>query len=233
MNARQILDFLRDLVQNNNRDWFAEHKALYNTCKQDFEQFTQEWIDQMTGIEPELKGLEPKDCMWRIYRDTRFSTDKTPYKNHFGAFLAPKGGKKSPYAGYYVHLQPNGECMFAAGMWCPEPDLLKAIRTSILDNYDELEEIMSDSAFRRYFSDFDTYAMLKKVPVGFPQDFIHADWLKRKTFTVSCSLSEKDVTAPDFVNRLTDLCKASKPLNDFLNYTFEEAGIAPRLLVFR
>lgn len=232
MDTRRILTFLDDLTRNNNREWFHEHKAEYDFCRKDFEQFTQEWIDRMTQVEPEIRGLQPKDCIWRIYRDTRFSQDKTPYKDHFGSFIAPKGGKKSPLAGYYVHLQP-GHCMFAAGIWCPEPDLLKAIRQSLYDNADEMEELMAAPQFRKYFSDFDTDWMLKKVPAGFPQDFPHADWLKRKTFTVSCALDSKTITSPNFLDKVMEICQAAKPVNDFLNYTFEEAGITPRLLVFR
>ena len=232
MNAKAILEFLNALAVNNNREWFGEHKAEYTACKNDFEQFVQEWIDRMTALDPQLHGLQPKDCMWRIYRDTRFSTDKTPYKDHFGAFVAPKGGKKSPYAGYYVHLQP-GECMFAAGMWCPEPELLKAIRQSILDNCDELEEIMERPQMRKYFSDFDTYSTLKKLPAGFPSDFPHPQWLKLKTFTVSCGLTDKEITSPALADKVMEMCEAAKPLCDFLDYTFEEAGIAPKLLVFR
>ena len=172
----------------------------------------------MLEIEPAIAGLTPKDCIWRIYRDTRFSLDKTPYKDHFGSFIAEKGGKKSEYGGWYLHLQP-GECMFAAGMWCPEPELLREVRMSILDNYDELEEIMSAKAFQKYFQDFDTYAMLKKVPAGFPQDFPHPDWLKRKTFTISCGLTDEEVAKPDFMDKLMEICQAAKPINEFLNET--------------
>ncbi len=224
MDTQRILKYLSALVRNNNREWFHQHKDEYNACKQDFENFTEEWIERMAELDPQLAILKPQDCIWRIYRDTRFSLDKTPYKDHFGSFIAAHGGKKSQWGGWYLHLQP-GECMFAAGMWCPEPDLLRAIRMSILDNYDEVEEIFENAEFRKYFDDFDTYAMLKKVPAGFPQEFIHADWLKRKTFTISCMLTDEEVCAPDFLDRFMEICKAAKPLNDFLNYTFEEGMV--------
>lgn len=221
MDTRRILNFLTALVQNNNREWFAEHKDEYLHCKEDFERFTDEWIMRMQEIDPTLRGLSHKDCIWRIYRDTRFSPDKTPYKNHFGAFLAQKGGKKSEYGGYYVHLQPD-HCLFAAGMWCPEPELLKAVRTSLLDNYDEMEELMDSPLFKKYFTDFDTDYMLKKVPQGFPADAPHADWLKRKTFTLSRELTTDEVCSADFMDLVIDMCKAVKPINDFLNYDLSE-----------
>lgn len=221
MNAHRSLSFLRQLISNNNREWFQANKELYLACKADFEQFTTDYINAMLSVEPQLAGLKPADCMWRIYRDTRFSLDKTPYKNHFGTFLAQKGGKKSQYGGYYFHLQPDA-CMFAAGMWCPEKDLMLSLRQSVYDNYDELEDLMQAPSFRRYFTDFDSYYSLKTVPHGYPRDFEHADWLKLKTFTITCPLSEEDVCRPDFLDLLVDISKAAKPLNDFLNYTLEE-----------
>ena len=107
MNVANIIDFFNQLIANNNRVWFAQNKEWYKQCHDDFEHFTDEWIQQMIAIDPSLNGLTAKDCMWRIYRDTRFSADKTPYKNHFGSFIAAHGGKKSQRAGYYFHLQPD------------------------------------------------------------------------------------------------------------------------------
>lgn len=221
MNVANIIDFFNQLIANNNRVWFAQNKEWYKQCHDDFEHFTDEWIQQMIAIDPSLNGLTAKDCMWRIYRDTRFSADKTPYKNHFGSFIAAHGGKKSQRAGYYFHLQPD-YFMFAAGIWCPDPNLLKALRWAVYDNMDELEQIMSAPSFKHYFTDFDTDYMLKKVPTGFPVGSAHDDWLKRKTFTISCMLTEKQVCSPNLMNTLMEICKAAQPLNDFLNYTFEE-----------
>ncbi len=221
MNTKLILNFLAELSRENNREWFNANKELYLECRRDFENFTAEFIDAMQRIDPALHGLAPKDCIWRIYRDVRFSPDKRPYKEWFGAFLAPHGGKKSPYGGYYFHLQP-GHCLFSGGIWCPEPKLLKALRQSIFDNADELEDLMSAPAFKKYFVDFDTDNMLQRVPQGFPASWQHADWLRRKAFTCSHLFTDKEVNAPDFLNRLVDVAKAFKPVNDFLNYTFEE-----------
>lgn len=221
MDAKKILSFLKELTENNNREWFQENKSTYLECKKDFERFVEQWIERMAVLDPQLALLTPADCNWRIYRDTRFSLDKTPYKDHFGSFVAAHGGKKSQWAGWYMHLQP-GQCMFAAGMWCPEPELLRAVRTSLYDNYEEVEQIMSDKHFKQYFTDFDTDYTLKKVPAGFPADFKHADWLKLKMFSVSCRLTDKEVCATDFLDHFMDICIAAKPMNDFLNYTFEE-----------
>ena len=223
---KEILDFLAELSCNNNREWFSDHKDMYVRCQQKFEQFTTEWLKCMGEMDPDLQGLTSRDCIWRIYRDVRFSHDKRPYKEWFGAFVAVKGGKKSDRGGYYVHLQP-GKCMFAGGMWCPNKDLLLALRREILANYDEVEEIFANPLVNRYFKDFDTDQMLKKVPQGFPADFEHADWFKRKAFTFSTPLTDEQVCREDFLDLVCELSQAGKPINNFLNYTFEEYGEFP------
>ena len=230
---KDILRFLTDLGLNNNREWFEQHRPQYEQCRRQFEQFASDYLAGLAHMDPQLAALQPKDCIWRIYRDVRFSRDKRPYKEWFGVFPAapapgkPKtGGKKSNRGGYYIHIQP-GRCMFAGGMWNPSPELLKVLRQEILANYDEVEHIMATPDWQRYFGDFDTEWMLKKVPLGFPADFVHADWLKRKAFTFSCSLTDEQVCSPDFLELALSIAKAAQPMNDFLNYTFEEYGEFP------
>lgn len=223
---KEILNFLAELSCNNNREWFSEHKDWYVRCQKHFEQFIARWLERLAEIDPELAELQPKDCIWRIYRDVRFSHDKRPFKEWFGAFAAARGGRKSDRGGYYIHLQP-GKCMFAGGIWCPNKDLLFALRKEVLANYDEVEDIFANPLTNKYFRDFDTEPMLKKVPQGFPADFAHADWLKRKAFTFSTPLTDEQVYAPDFLDLVTNISRAAKPINDFLNYTFEEYGEFP------
>lgn len=224
---RQILNFLSELSQHNDREWFGENKPRYQAGYQRFVDFTGAWLEQLAVLEPAIEGLSAKDCVWRIYRDVRFSGDKRPYKEWMGSFVAPHGGKKSIWGGYYVHLQP-GQCMFAAGIWDPSPELLKALRREIEANYEEVEEIMARPDYKRYFSDFDTDYMLRRVPAGFDPEFVHADWLKRKSFTISCHLTDEQVCSPNFPELVMNLCRAAKPMNDFLNYTFEEYGEFPK-----
>ena len=159
---KDILDFLTELSVNNNREWFAEHKEWYQQCYAKFVDFSEQYICRLSQIDPTLKGLQPKDCIWRIYRDVRFSHDKRPYKEWFGVFPAtgvpgrPKTwGKKSMRGGYYVHLQP-GNCLFAGGIWDPGKELLMALRREIEANYEEVEDIMAAPSWQKYFGqDFD------------------------------------------------------------------------------
>lgn len=220
---RDTLTFLSELACNNNREWFADNKKRYDACRKRFEVFTIEYIRRLTEIDDTLEGLQPKDCIWRIYRDVRFSADKRPYKEWFGVFPAAKGGKKSIRGGYYFHLQPN-HCLFSCGIWCPPADLLKALRREVASNYEEIEGIMASASWKRYFGDFDTDDMLKKVPAGFDPDFVHADWLKRKSYTCTTPLSDEDVCSPRLMDMLIARAQAAKPMLDFLNYTFEEYG---------
>ena len=219
-----ILNYLAELSRHNDREWFMAHKEQYKAAHEAFVDFSTQYIARLAEeVDTALAGLQPKDCIWRIYRDVRFSADKRPYKEWFGVFPAVKGGKKSLRGGYYVHFQP-GCCMFAGGIWNPPADLLKALRVEIEANYEEVEEIMAQPGWQKYFGDFDTDWMLKKVPAGFDPDFVHADWLKRKMYTFSTPLTDKQMCAPDLLDRVVDIAKAAKPMNDFLNYTFEEYG---------
>ena len=233
---QHILAFLSELAANNNREWFAANRSLYQSARERFTAFSADLIHRLsTEVDPSLAGLTPADCIWRIFRDVRFSHDKRPYKDWFGVFPAAAHrsnprlkGKKSLYGGYYVHLQP-GHCLFAGGIWCPPPDLLRALRNEIRANYDEVEAIMASPQWQRYFGDFDTDDMLKRVPAGYDADFVHADWLKRKSFTFSTPLTDAEVCAPDFLDHVVALARIAKPMNDFLNYTFEEYGpFSPR-----
>jgi len=232
---KDVLRFLEALSGNNNREWFTENKEWYRACYARFVEFSAEYIRRLSALDPAMAELQPKDCIWRIYRDVRFSHDKRPYKEWFGVFPAvgvpgqPKTwGKKSMRGGYYVHIQP-GECMFAGGIWDPGKELLDALRKEIEANYEEVEDIMGSPQWKKYFGDdFDTmWGGLKKVPAGFDPNFVHADWLKHRAYTFSTPLTDDEMCAPDLMDHLLDIAAAAKPMNDFLNYTFEEYGEFP------
>jgi TIGR02453 family protein len=223
MNIEKILHFLKELKINNNRDWFAENKAWYDELKSDFEKISKELILEIAKFDEDIKHVEVKDCVFRIYRDTRFSNDKTPYKTHFGVFIASAGGRKSQRGGYYLHLDPDG-CFVGMGVWCPEPNLLKALRQSVYDNIDELNEIRNTPEFSQYFTTFFEEDKLKTVPRGFPKDFPDAELLKLKHYLVEYKLNESHLKATDFVGTIAQIMKCAYPLNRFLNYTVDEVS---------
>lgn len=149
MNA-EIIQFLTELRQNNNREWFQANKDRYDALRKGFIDEVQQLIDRIALFDPEIAGLEAKDCLFRIYRDIRFSPDKTPYKIHFAAYMASCGGRGSERAGYYIHLEPGG-CLLSGGVWCPPPALLKALRKDIYENIEDFVAIMEKPAFKKTY----------------------------------------------------------------------------------
>ena len=216
---RELLDFLVELGAHNNRDWFHEHKARYDVLRAGFVDDVQRLISLLAVADEELKGLQSQDCIYRIYRDIRFSPDKTPYKRFFSAYMA-RGGKKSPRAGYYLHVEPRN-VLLCGGIWSPEPRLLKALRQAIYDNLDEWNSIVEAPAFKETYPVFDG-EVLKTVPRPFPKEGAHARWMMRKDYTVVCHLPDEFLLQQEWVEAVAQKLLLLKPLNDFLNYTVDE-----------
>ena len=216
---KEILAYLSQLRDNNNREWFQAHKAEYDRLRPLFVEKVQALIQQIARFDDDIAGLDAQSCMYRIYRDIRFSPDKTPYKPYMSAYIA-KGGRKSLRAGYYFHFEP-GNCMLSGGIWCPEPKLLKALRQAVYDNYDELKEIVENRSFKALYRDW-VGETLKIVPRPFPRDCEHAEWLKRKDYVVLNVKPDSFFDSPDWIEKTAHDFKIMKPLNDFLNYTVDE-----------
>jgi uncharacterized protein (TIGR02453 family) len=221
MQIQSILDFLTELKENNNREWFSENKSRYEILKSEFEVFSKDLIAAISVFDEEIKHVEAKDCIFRIYRDTRFSHDKTPYKTHFGVYIASGGGRKSQRGGYYIHLDPS-ESFVGCGVWCPQPDVLKALRQSVCDNIDELNAIRQEPEFSKYFNEFFQEDKLKTVPKGFPKDFVEPELLKLKHYLVSSVLTDQIIKSENCVSEIANILQCAYPFNKFLNYTVDE-----------
>ncbi len=221
MQVSEIIRFLSALNENNNREWFAENKSWFEVVKKQFDGLSKELILKIAEFDEEIKNVEAADCVFRIYRDIRFSHDKTPYKTHFGVFIASAGGRKSQRGGYYLHLDPAG-CFVGAGVWCPQPNLLKALRKSVYDNIDELNEIRHEVEFAKLFTNFFEEDKLKSVPAGFPKDFPDAELLKLKHYLVEYKFDEKLLDSENFIAEIAQIFKTAAPFNKFLNYTVDE-----------
>jgi len=212
------LQFLRKLEKNNNREWFNENKTLYQEAQQDVISFVEKLIEEMADFDEEMGKLEAKKSVFRIYRDTRFSKDKTPYKTNFGAGLGM--GKGNKISGYYLHIEP-GKSFLAGGVYKPEPSVLKTIRQEISAFGDEFLEILERDEFRNYFRGLSVEDKLKKVPQGFEKDDKMAEYLKLKHFIVTHPVSDEQLLSENAVKEFTKIFKAMKPLNDFLQTPFE------------
>ena len=209
-----IIPFLKELESNNNREWFKANKGWYDKAKLEMESLINTLIPGIAKFDPSVRFVTAKETMFRIFRDVRFSKDKSPYKTNFGAWIT-RSGRKSCGPGYYVHLQP-GESFLAAGVHMPDPDSLKKIRLEILYNIDEFKKILSDKRLAKFINGLDEMDKLKRPPKDFPAEFPDIDILKNKHFTVSAYISDKQVQDPAFVNNALKVFQATKSFNGFL-----------------
>lgn len=211
---KPVLDFLSELKEHNNKAWFEENRAAYEIAKTRFESF----VDQLIvgyGETEDLGGLTAKDCVMRIYRDTRFSKDKSPYKTSMGATIAP-GGKKSTRLGYHLHLQPQDETLIAGGLYMPTPDQLARFRTAIDQDAASFKAIVENKEFKKYFGRPEG-EKVKTVPQGYGRDHPEIELLRFKQVVVVHHVSDETVLSPGFNTHVIKTFTAMKPFLDYLN----------------
>ncbi len=213
-----ILSFLTELKANNDREWFQAHKGSFEKAKKEFEALVNRIIPEIYKFDPSIGTITAKDCVFRIYRDIRFSPDKTPYKTHFGAYIS-KGGRKSEHAGYYLHIDAD-QSFAAGGMHMPRSEKLKKIRQEIMYNVDEFKSIIENPDFKSTFDGF-MDEKLKRPPKDFPTDFQDIDLLKYKGYTVLHDLDEGTLLSDEAEQKIAMVFKTLKPLNDFLNRSLD------------
>jgi uncharacterized protein (TIGR02453 family) len=213
------INFLKELKENNSKDWFELHRKTYEAAKQDYLQFVTAVLGKLKEIDPTLEDLEPKKCVFRINRDVRFSKNKDPYKTNMGSFYS-KGGKAVECAGYYFHLEP-GACFIGGGYWMPQGPVLKNIRSEIDYNLDEFNGIMQEKSMKKYFGALSQEARLSRPPQGYEADNPAIEYLKLKSFVVTAPLPDVALADSNLVNLVVDHFKAMKPLVHFLNRSLD------------
>ena len=211
------LSFLKNLKKNNNKPWFDAHRPAYESAKKDFEQFVQRIIDKQGKKDASIKDLTPKECMFRINRDVRFSKDKSPYKTNLGAFIV-RGGKKSPLAGYYFHCSP-GEAFVGGGLWMPMPADLKKVRQEIDYCFDEFKKIVSAKKFRTVYGDIDRSAeyTLSRLPKDFEKGNPAEEYLKLKSYVTTRHISDKDLGSAGLEKLVAESFETLQPMIEFIN----------------
>ena len=219
---KSTIQFLEDLTKNNNREWFQENKPRYDTARKNYLSFLDELLESMEPFEPIAHGQKGKDLVFRIYRDVRFSNDKRPYKDHFGAYVA-EGGRKSILPGYYLHLAANNNSFVAGGLWMPPADYLKAVRQEIDYNMDGLERIIQAPDFKERFGNIQG-EQLKTTPKGYDKENPAIEYLRFKSWNAVMPLPDKVVLSKDFMNVVLEAFKAVKPFNDFLTEPLKDLG---------
>lgn len=207
------LAFIRDLRLNNQREWFEQNRSRYEHARQDFIDFLETLLLGASDLEPALVGQKPKDLLYRIYRDVRFSKDKRPYKDHICAYLAD-GGRKTINPGFYLHISPDNQSFLAGGLWMPPAPELKAIRQEIDYNFEELQKIIHAPDFQKYFGNLGG-EKLKTTPKGYDAQNPAIALLRHKSWNASYPLPDQLITSEDFYAECLAAMKAVKPLNDF------------------
>jgi uncharacterized protein (TIGR02453 family) len=215
-----ILSFLKKLNDNNNKPWFDENRKEYEKAKADFLSFTAELIHGIGSFDTSISVLQPKDCIFRINRDVRFSKNKSPYKNNMAAYFN-RGGKKGNGAGYYLHIEP-GKSFLAVGIWMPEAEVLSKIRQEIDYNFKDWKNIINSKSFKKFFNaTIENSDTLKKAPKGYTDDNPAIHYLKLKSFVAINRFTDKEIADNSFSKTCIDTFKNGFPLLRFINESLE------------
>src|SRR3712207_1248405 len=231
MNTKRILKYLQAIAAHNNREWYQEHKAEYLSVRQDFEDGIAKAITRFSSFDEEIAHLQVKDCTYRFNRDTRFSPDKSPYKNHLGAYICAKG-KKSLRGGYYIHLEP-GHCMIAVGSYWLPTNILTSCRNEIMGNIDEWRKCVESGQFIKMFGYPNEgsweesekgfgLAALKTCPSGFPKDYKYIEYLRMKDYCCWHRVADNFFEGDGWLDETAKMFQVAKPMMDFMNNVIDD-----------
>ena len=215
--SKNTLAYLKDLKKNNYREWFQDNKPRYEEARAEFLDFIDSLIGNIAEFDPAIAHHTAKGCVFRIYRDVRFSKDKSPYKTHFGAHISAAAKRSDIHsrAGYYIHIAP-GESMLAGGAYMPQGSWIKGIREAIANEPASFKKIINNKAFVDRFGELEG-ERLKTAPKGYPKDHPEIDLLRLKSFMAISRYADKEVLNKGFLDECTQTFNTLKPLDDFLN----------------
>ncbi len=216
MLQQSSLIFLKQLRSNNNKSWFDNHRQEYENVKENFVNLVQQILVNAVAFDTSLENLQPKNCVFRINRDVRFSADKRPYKNNLAAYFN-KDGKKGQGAGYYLHLEP-GKSFIGVGIWQPLPDVLAKLRQEIDYNLPGFKLLLKNAKFKKHFiNGLVTENKLSRSPKGYSDDNPAIEWIKLKSFIVTCTINDADIVKKTFSKQVAGIFGAAFPLVNFIN----------------
>jgi uncharacterized protein (TIGR02453 family) len=213
------IQFLKALKKHNNKEWFDKNRKIYEQAKADYLNFVTILLNEIQGFDTNLMELQPKQCIFRLNRDVRFSKNKDPYKTNFGASFS-KGAKKIQTAGYYFHLEP-GENFVGGGLWMPMAPDLNKVRQEIDYCFKEFSSILKKPNFKTTYGDMDNSMKLVRPPKGFDVDNPALEYLKLKSFVVTRSIKDTELTDKQLVKNVVKDFKTIAPLVHFLNRAIE------------
>jgi uncharacterized protein (TIGR02453 family) len=207
-------DFLTELKENNSREWFADNRAKYEAALTDVRSFLTDLIAALSEFDPKINtSIQANKCLFRIYRDTRFSNDKTPYKTWFGAGISVDG-RKLQGPEYYIHIGAENS-FIACGYWRPEKQHLEAIRQEIDYNGQQLQDILKDVLAGGKITLFKD-DLLKRAPAGYVEDNPYIDLIKLKSFVLDQSLTIQDLADKKALDNIITSYKQMLPFKEFL-----------------
>jgi len=224
------MKFLKDVAANNNRPWFQEHRAEYDAARADFEEGVGLMIQRIAGFDPSVAHITVKDSVYRFYRDTRFSLDKSPYKRHFGAYVAAHG-KKALHGGYYIHVEP-GQCLIACGNYYLPTNILTSCRNEIMGNTGEWLKAVGSKDFIEMYGDGSAckwedekgfgLERLKTAPAGFPRDYEYIRYLRMKDYCCWHRVCDDFFRGDGWLDGIERYFKVAKPMLDFTNSVIDD-----------
>jgi uncharacterized protein (TIGR02453 family) len=216
------LRFLKNLARNNHKEWLDANRAAFESAKADFVSLIEQVLSQLMLKETALATLTPKDCIFRINRDVRFSKDKSPYKTNMGASIKA-GGKKSLLAGYYIHIEPGGKSFVGGGLYMPDPAALQKVRQEIDYNWDEFSRLLRTPTFKKTYGELEKWEgmALSREPKGYEKDNPAMEFLKLKSFVATLPLTDKQLTEADLTRQLIQALRTLQPLLQFINRSLE------------
>lgn len=216
------LQFLNQLKKNNNKEWFDANRKKYEAVKENFNASLQNILLSFSKTDSSISSLTPKDCLFRINRDIRFSKDKSPYKTNIGAYINA-GGKKSMSAGYYLHIQP-GNSFVGGGLYQPDADALRKIRQEIDYNFNAFKNIINNKKFKSVYTkglNKDDDMSLSRPPKGYDETNPAIEFLKLKSVVAISSLTDDQLTDKKFEASVVKAFEALHPLVVFINKALE------------
>ena len=214
---KSTLQFLKNLKENNNKEWFELNRSKYELAKTNFLELIEDVLKGLAKKDERFNLITAKSCLFRINRDVRFSKNKSPYKTNFGASISV-GGKKSPLAGYYIHLEP-GECFIGGGVYMPESESIQKVRQEIDYNWKEFKKIIDASSFKNHYGEINKskeFALVRE-PKGYTKENSAIEYIKLKSWIAGKKLNQKDVSSPTLAKEIITSFAALKPLIDFIN----------------
>jgi uncharacterized protein (TIGR02453 family) len=222
MDFPALAAFLADLSENNRREWFEARRPEYQALRDQFTAFVGELIERTADFDERVRWKDPRDCLFRIYRDVRFSNDKSPYKTTFSAYVSEQNRRGAP-PGYYLEVDEKGVMLAAAGIWMPPAPVLNRLRASLAEHPERFERVLRSRGFKKTFGDLQG-DRLTRPPRGYAADAPLIEHIKRKSYIVWRETDARQMRHEDALAYVADSFRTARPLVDWVRRVLESGG---------